>query len=103
MTPSSSHALVETLKARFEANMHRHPGVSWEQVQARLESRKTALRSLGAMEASGGEPDVIAHDKTSGQCTFCDCSPESPTGRRSLCYDRQALVLQQRALPFRRG
>jgi hypothetical protein len=71
--------------------MHRHKGVAWEKVQARLQANPTALKSLGEMEASGGEPDLIAQDKASGQCVFCDCSPESPGGRRSLCYDREAL------------
>lgn len=71
--------------------MRRHEGVSWAQVQARLEASEAALRSLGEMERSGGEPDVIAFDQESGQCVFCDCSAESPAGRRSLCYDRRAL------------
>lgn len=70
--------------------MHRHKGVTWESVLARLESSPTALVSLGQMEASGGEPDVIGPDKTPGQFTFCDCSVESPPRRRSLCYDREA-------------
>lgn len=71
--------------------MHRHVGVSWAKVQSRLEASAAAMRSLVEMEASGGEPDVIAYDKRSGQCTFCDCAAESPAGRRSLCYDRKAL------------
>jgi len=83
--------LIQTLKARFEKYTQRHKGVSWEKVQAKLEANNAALRSLGEMELSGGEPDVIAYDKKSGQYTFCDCSIESPTGRRSLCYDRKAL------------
>ncbi len=83
--------LIQTLKARFEKHMHRHQGVSWEKVQAKLEASDAVLRSLGAMELTGGEPDVIGYDKRSGQYTFCDCSIESPTGRRSLCFDRKAL------------
>jgi hypothetical protein len=83
--------LLRALKARFEKNMHRHKGVAWVEVQARLESNPSALRSLRAMEATGGEPDVIGQDKETGRFTFCDCSIESPTGRRSLCYDRAAL------------
>ena len=83
--------LLQALKARFEKNMHRHKGVAWDEVQARLESNPSALRSLLAMEATGGEPDVIGQDKETGRFTFCDCSIESPTGRRSLCYDRAAL------------
>jgi hypothetical protein len=83
--------LFQALKARFEKNMHRHKGIAWSEVQARLEGNPSALRSLRAMEATGGEPDVIAHDKDTGKFTFCDCSAESPTGRRSVCYDRAAL------------
>jgi hypothetical protein len=82
--------LIEILKARFEKNMHRHEGIAWAAVQARLERDPDALKPLRAMEATGGEPDVIGDDK-SGHITFCDCSVESPTGRRSLCYDREAL------------
>jgi hypothetical protein len=90
MKSSERDALVETLKARFVKNMHRHRGIVWAAVQAKLEGNLEALRSLRAMEASGGEPDVIGDD-TSGHVTFCDCSAESPSGRRSLCYDREAL------------
>lgn len=71
--------------------MHRHRSVAWEHVLVRLEGSPTALKSLGEMEASGGEPDVIGQDKATGQCILCDCSSESPPGRRSLCYDREAL------------
>ena len=88
---SSSSKLLQTLKARFEQNVHRHKGVTWAEVQARLETNRTAIVSLDAREASGGEPDVIGRDKETGRFTFCDCSAESPTGRRSLCYDRAAL------------
>lgn len=83
--------LLQALKARFESNMHRHKGVAWTDVQSRLESHPGALKSLHAMEATGGEPDVIAHDKKTGRLVFCDCAAESPAGRRSLCYDREAL------------
>lgn len=83
--------LVRALKARFEKNIQRHKGLAWVEVQARLESNPRALRSLRAMEATGGEPDVIARDHKTGHFRFCDCSAESPTGRRSLCYDRAAL------------
>ena len=82
--------LLRTLKSRFEANMPRHGGVAWPKVQARLEANPEALKSLHAMEGTGGEPDVIGGDEKSG-FIFCDCSAESPTGRRSLCYDREAL------------
>ena len=82
--------LIQTLKTRFEKNMHRHKGIAWAKVQAKLERNRSALESLHAMEASGGEPDVTGKDK-SGHVTFCDCSAESPSGRRSLCYDEEAL------------
>ncbi len=88
-TPSQD--LLRTLQARFEKNMQRHKGLAWAQVLGRLEANAAALKSLAAMEASGGEPDVIGMDKKTGQVTFCDCAPESPTGRRSVCYDRAAL------------
>lgn len=83
--------LLRALKARFEKNMPRHKGIGWTEVQARLEGNPSALKSLLAMEATGGEPDVIGHDKKTGRFTFCDCSAETPTGRRSVCYDRAAL------------
>ena len=83
--------LLQALKARFEKNTHRHEGVVWAEVQARLEGNPDALRSLRVMEATGGEPDVIGQDKATGRFTICDCSVESPAGRRSLCYDRAAL------------
>ena len=90
MKQSERDDLIQKLKSRFEKNMHRHKGVAWTAVQTKLERNRTALESLLAMEASGGEPDVIRKDK-SGRVTFCDCSSESPTGRRSLCYDEEAL------------
>lgn len=83
--------LLQALKARFDENTHRHRGIAWVEVQARLERNPNALRSLLAMEATGGEPDVIGQDEQTGHFTFCDCSSESPAGRRSLCYDRHAL------------
>jgi len=79
--------------------MHRHHGVGWVEVRARLESNPGALRSLLAMEATGGEPDVIGQDKGTGRFTFIDCSIESPTGRRSLCYDRAALDSRKQNKP----
>ena len=82
--------LLEALKARFEKNMHRHAGIAWADVKARLEGGVVALRSLTEMEGTGGEPDVIGRDKDSGHFTFWDCSPESPLGRRSTCYDAEA-------------
>jgi Protein of unknown function (DUF4256) len=83
--------LLKTLKARFEKNMNRHRALAWTQVQARLEANAEKLRSLHEMERTGGEPDVISHDKKTGEYTFYDCSAESPKGRRSICYDREAL------------
>ena len=82
--------LLQLLKARFEKNMHRHAGVAWSAVLARLEGKAKALESLKGMEATGGEPDVIAVPTQPNEFTFVDCSAESPTGRRSTCYDREA-------------
>jgi hypothetical protein len=90
-SPNASSKLLQTLKARFEQNMRRHNGVAWAEVQARLDNNRAALVSLDAMEASGGEPDVIGRDHETGRLTFCDCAAESPIGRRSLCYDGAAL------------
>src|SRR6478736_2709880 len=82
--------LLKVLKARFEKNMGRHKGIEWDKVQARLEANPKKMRSLYEMERTGGEPDVVGHDKKTGEYIFYDCSGESPKGRRSLCYDRQA-------------
>jgi hypothetical protein len=76
---------------RFENNLNRHKGHDWQEVEAKLKGNPAGLKSLHAMESSGGEPDVIGYDEASGQYLFCDCSAESPPGRRSLCYDREAL------------
>jgi hypothetical protein len=83
--------LFATLKARFEKNMNRHKGLDWAKVQARLESNAGKLWSLNEMERTGGEPDVIGQDKKSGEIIFFDCSDQTPSGRVSLCYDREAL------------
>jgi hypothetical protein len=83
--------LLRLLQERFEKNMRRHDGIRWASVEARLEASPDKLRSLAEMERTGGEPDVVAHDRKSGEYIFNDCSAESPAGRRSLCYDRQAL------------
>lgn len=98
MKPAERDRLLETLRSRFEKHTHRHPGMSWGTVLARLEGNSAALKSLHAMEASGGEPDVIGVER-SGHVTFCDCSAESPAGRRSLCYDREALDARKEAKP----
>ena len=79
--------------------MHRHKGIAWADVQARLEGDPAALKSLHAMETTGGEPDVIGRDKSNGHFTFCDCSTESPAGRRSVCYDREALESRKEHKP----
>ena len=83
--------LLRTLKARFEKNMNRHKGLEWAKVQAKLENSAEKLWSLNEMERTGGEPDVVGQDKKTGEYAFYDCSPESPKGRTSLCYDREAL------------
>ena len=83
--------LLSALKTRFEKNMNRHKGVDWSKVQAKLEANPQKLWSLSEMENTGGEPDVVAFDKKAGEYVFYDCSAESPKGRRSVCYDREAL------------
>ncbi|HUS18564.1 MAG TPA: DUF4256 domain-containing protein [Terriglobales bacterium] len=88
---SQREKLFETLRSRFEKNMGRHKRLDWRKVSARLESNPERLRSLQAMENTGGEPDVMGQDKKTGEYLFVDCSPESPKGRRSFCYDREAL------------
>jgi Protein of unknown function (DUF4256) len=91
--------LLGTLKARFEANMNRHTGLEWAKVQTKLQANAKKLWSLSEMERTGGEPDVVGHDKTTGEYIFYDCSAESPTGRRSLCYDRAALESRKEDKP----
>jgi hypothetical protein len=91
--------LLQTLKARFEKNMNRHKGLDWARVQARIEPNGEKLWSLNEMETTGGEPDVVSSDKKTGEHTFYDCSAESPKGRRSLCYDREALDARKENKP----
>ena len=91
--------LLEALKARFDKNTRRHKGIDWAAVQGRLEATVGKLRSLGEMERTGGEPDVIGQDKKTGAFVFCDCSAESPAGRRSVCYDRDALESRKEHRP----
>ena len=91
--------LLRTLEARFAKNMHRHRGIAWPGVRSKLEGNSAALRSLREMDSTGGEPDVIGHDEESGMYTFCDCAPESPAGRRSVCYDREALASRKEHKP----
>jgi hypothetical protein len=91
--------LLRTLKTRFEKNMNRHPGLEWVKVQAKLEANAEKLWSLHEMERTGGEPDVVGHDKKTGEYVFYDCSAESPKGRRSVCYDREALDARKEHKP----
>jgi len=91
--------LLENLKSRFEKNTRRHAGIDWAKVQARLEAAGEKLGSLLEMEATGGEPDVVGHDRKTGEYVFCDCSKESPKGRRSVCYDREALEKRKENKP----
>ena len=91
LSQKQSEELLKTLKTRFEKNINRHKGIEWAKVQVKLEKKKEKLWSLNEMERTGGEPDVVGHDKKTGEYIFYDCSAESPAGRRSLCYDRKAL------------
>src|SRR5437762_7775564 len=91
LSPKQREELLSALKARFEKNMNRHKGLDWAEVQARLEANPEKLWSLNEMESTGGEPDVVGHDKNTGEYVFYDCSTQSPKGRTSLCYDREAL------------
>lgn len=91
--------LFSILKARFVNNMNRHAGLVWAEVQARLDVGNTKLSSLSEMERTGGEPDVVGYDKITGEYIFFDCSAESPTGRRSICYDREALESRKENKP----
>jgi len=91
--------LIKTLKVRFEKNKSRHTGLEWANVQSKLEANADKLWSLGEMERTGGEPDVIAHDNTTDEYIFYDCSAETPKGRRSVCYDREALESRKEFKP----
>jgi len=99
MTAKQRSVLIDVLQARFEKYPNRHPGLDWANVQARLESRPEKLRVLEEMESTGGEPDVIGHDEKSGEYLFVDCSAETPSGRRSLCFDRAALDARKENKP----
>lgn len=99
LTAEERDALLKVLKARFEKHMHRHKGLDWADVLARLDARPEKLWSLNEMEATGGEPDVVGFDEDSGAFIFYDCVPESPKGRRSLCYDRAALIARKEFKP----
>lgn len=99
MKAEESKQLLDTLQARFQAHMERHAGLAWADVRARLDANPAALDALQAMEATGGEPDVIGLDAASGRYSFCDCAAESPIGRRSLCFDRAALDARKENKP----
>jgi hypothetical protein len=98
-SPEPSEELLRALKVRFEKNMNRHKGLEWAQVQAKLEANAEKLWSLNEMERTGGEPDVVGHDKKTDEYIFYDCSADSPNGRRSLCYDREALESRKEHKP----
>jgi hypothetical protein len=91
--------VLKALKARFEKNINRHQGLEWAKVQAKLKAKTERLWSLNEMERTGGEPDVVGHDKKTGEYIFSDCSAESPKGRRSICYDREALESRKENKP----
>ena len=99
LSPQQGEELLGALKARFEKNMNRHKGLEWAKVQAKLEANPGRLWSLNEMERTGGEPDVVGFDKKTGAYIFYDCSAESPKGRRSLCYDREALESRKEHKP----
>jgi len=99
LSPEQREEQFNILKARFEKHMDRHEGMEWPHVQMKLEANMDKLWSLKEMETSGGEPDVVGHDKNADEYIFFDCSPESPTGRRSLCYDRAALESRKENRP----
>jgi hypothetical protein len=99
LSPEQREQLLRTLQARFEKNMTRHKGLDWAKVRTRLEANPEKLWSLSQMEATGGEPDVVGHDKKTGEYIFYDCSAESPKGRRSVCYDREALEARKEHKP----
>jgi len=99
LSPEQLEEILSALKARFEKNMRRHPGLAWAEVQARLETHPEKLWSLHEMERTGGEPDVVGQDEKTGEIIFYDCSAESPSGRRSVCYDREALESRKEHRP----
>ena len=99
LSPEQREQLLAVLKARFEKNRNRHEGLAWDRVQTKLEASPEKLWSLSEMERTGGEPDVVARDETTSAYIFYDCSAESPKGRRSLCYDREALESRKQHKP----
>lgn len=99
MVAENHNELIELLKSRFKNNMQRHTGISWGTVQEKIIADPEKLQVLSEMERTGGEPDVIGHDKKTGKLVFCDCSAESPADRRSICYDRKALDARKKNKP----
>jgi len=99
ISPEQGEELLKTLEVRFEKNMNRHKGLEWAKVQAKLEAHPEKLPSLNAMESTGGEPDVVGQDEKTSVYIFYDCSAESPKGRRSVCYDREALESRKKHKP----
>ena len=99
MKAQQREELLKTLKDRFEKNMNRHPRLEWTRIQARLEADPQKLESLYEMERTGGEPDVVGYDESTDEYIFYDCSPESPVGRRSVCYDQEALESRKKHKP----
>jgi hypothetical protein len=99
LSPQQREELLSSLKARFEKHMSRHKGLEWAKVQGKLEADTAKLWSLNEMERTGGEPDIIGYDKKAGEYIFYDCSAESPKGRRSICYDREALDARKEHKP----
>lgn len=99
LTSEQQESLLKVLKARFEKHMDRHKGIQWDDVQTRLEAHPKKLWSLDEMESTEGEPDVIGFDKKTGEYIFVDCSPESPKGRRSICFDHEALEARKEHKP----
>ena len=99
LSPGQREELLNVLKVRFEKNINRHKGIEWSKVQVKLEADTKKLWSLNEMEKTGGEPDVVGYDETTSEYYFYDCSPESPKGRRSLCYDNEALESRKENKP----
>jgi hypothetical protein len=99
LSPEQREGLLSALKARFEKNMNRHKGLEWAEVQAKLEADTEKLWSLNEMERTGGEPDVVGHDKKTGEYIFYDCSAQSPQGRRNVCYDREGQMARKAHKP----
>ncbi len=99
LSSEQSKELLKVLKTRFEKNMNRHKGLEWSKVQAKLEASADKLWSLDEMELTGGEPDVVGYNKKTDEYVFCDCSAESPKGRRSICYDHKALESRKENKP----